>query len=451
MKEDFILEKELKSAHLPPLEIQYQDFAVWQRQLIESKKEELLTYWKNKLADISPLQMPTDYSRPINLGYKGASVAFTLPNELKVLSEEYSATHYTTLLTGLAITLFYYTGQNDVIIGTPFANRQHPQLENLIGFFVNRLVLRIQLNLNHTLQECISQIQGDLVEAQLYQDMPFEKLVDELGVERDTSRHPLFQVVYMAQYSDSDATNEDTSDKDERVLFDNETAKCDLSIALRITPNHIKGRINYATSLFKQDTIERFITHYQQILQAMLRYKEKAIGTYPILTPAEYQQIVIDWNKTDKNYPRDKTIHQLFEEQVKRTPHHIALVFEDRQLTYEMLNTQANQFAYYLHRNYPQHAKSDALIAVCMNRSCEMIIALLGILKAGFAYVPISPNYPQERIQHILNDSAPGLLITQIDLLVYIQGAVQSDILIFDFLSYQQEPTDDLSCYISPV
>ncbi|MDP3562589.1 MAG: amino acid adenylation domain-containing protein, partial [Legionellaceae bacterium] len=328
-------------------------------------------------------------------------VAFELPNELKSLSAEYNVTHYTTLLTGLAITLSRYTGQTDLTIGTPVANRQHPQLEHLIGFFVNTLVLRIQLDSNHTLSQCVSQIQSDLIEAQLHQDMPFEKLVDELKIERDTSRHPIFQVLYTVEYSDVDDNPEE-----DHISLNYDVAKFDLSIFLRITPNQIKGRVNYATSLFKPETIERFITHYQQILNAMLTCKEQAIGTYPILTQAEYQQIVIDWNKTEKDYPKDKTIHQLFEEQVKKTPNNIAVVFEEQQLTYKQLNEEANQLARYIHKQNP-----GEFVAICMDRSLEMIVAILGILKAGCAYVPIDPNYPKERIDYILADTKASLVL----------------------------------------
>ncbi|MDP3562805.1 MAG: amino acid adenylation domain-containing protein, partial [Legionellaceae bacterium] len=328
-------------------------------------------------------------------------VAFELPNELKSLSAEYNVTHYTTLLTGLAITLSRYTGQTDLTIGTPVANRQHPQLEHLIGFFVNTLVLRIQLDSNHTLSQCVSQIQSDLIEAQLHQDMPFEKLVAELDIERDRSRHPIFQVMYVVEYSDVDDNPEE-----DHISLNYDVAKFDLSISLRMTPNAIKGHINYATSLFKPETIERFISHYQQILNAMLTCKEQAIGTYPILTQAEYQQIVIDWNKTEQDYPKDKTIHQIFEEQVKKTPNNIAVVFEDQQLTYKQLNEEANQLARYIHKQNP-----GEFVAICMDRSLEMIVAILGILKAGCAYVPIDPNYPQERIDYILADTKASIVL----------------------------------------
>ncbi|MDP3561086.1 MAG: condensation domain-containing protein, partial [Legionellaceae bacterium] len=196
----------------------------------KSQEDDAVLYWKSKLADITPLQIPTDYPRPITIDYHGASVEFELPNELKTLSAKYNVTHYTTLLTGLAITLSRYTGQTDLTIGTPVANRQHPQLEHLIGFFVNTLVLRIQLDSNHTLSQCVSQIQNDLIEAQHHQDLPFEKLVDELGVERDTSRHPVFQVMYTVQYGDVDDDTEEGS-----ISLNYDVAKFDLSIALYIT------------------------------------------------------------------------------------------------------------------------------------------------------------------------------------------------------------------------
>ncbi|MDP3562534.1 MAG: amino acid adenylation domain-containing protein, partial [Legionellaceae bacterium] len=218
---------------------------------------------------------------------------------------------------------------------------------------------------------------------------------------RDTSRHPVFQVMYTVQYGDVDDDTEEGS-----ISLNYDVAKFDLSIALYITPHSIKGEINYATSLFKQETIERFIRHYQQILNAMLTHQEQAISKYPMLTQAEYQQIVIDWNQTEKDYPKDKTIHQLFEAQVKKTPNNIAVVFEDQQLTYKQLNEEANQLARYIRKQNPSE-----LIAICMDRSLEMIVAILGVLKAGCAYVPIDPNYPQARIDYILADTKANLVL----------------------------------------
>ncbi|WP_035896200.1 non-ribosomal peptide synthetase, partial [Legionella oakridgensis] len=387
--------------HVFPLEIQYKDFAAWQRKEVEFHWDELKEYWIKKLSEIEILQLPTDYPRPSRIDYRGASIGFDLPFEIQSFSERYQVTPYVTCLTVLGILLCRYTGQNDITIGTPVANRQHPQLASLIGFFVNTLVIRFSLK-ETSFIEILQGTQMDLIEAQSYQDMPFEKLVDILDVERDPSRHPIFQVMYSVQY------RPDIKSEDESFY---ESAKFDLGLLIQITPTQIKGRIQYATSLFKKETIERFISHYQILLSEILKFPEKSLNQFSLLSPEEYQQLIYTWNETDKPYDK-KTLHSIFEAQVKYTPNHMAVAFAGQSLTYHALNAQSNQLAHYLRKHYS--IKPNALIAIHMMRSLDLIVALLGVLKSGGAYVPIDIDYPPSRVDFILEDTAPILVLNDV-------------------------------------
>ncbi len=436
---------------LPPLDIQYKDFAVWQRDSLPRRLNALVNYWQTKLDNLQPLAMPTDYPRPSKIDYRGASVYFELPKTLvfalNQLTQVNGVTTYTTLLTGLALTLARYTGQSDLIIGTPLANRQHPQLANLIGFFVNTLVLRLQLDPNRTVQQTIAAIQNDLIDAQWHQDLPFEKLVDCLNLKRDTSRSPVFQVMYVVQYVDEDTSNEIN---DALRLQDHyQVAKFDLTLMLRVSPNHISGSIQYATSLFKQETMERFSRHFAQLLQVMVDMPDKSISTYPILTHEEYQHIIHDWNNNFMDYPHDATIHKLFEAQVRRTPNNIAVIYDEEQLTYKELNDAANQLAHFIRRQIHiknQVITSDTLIALCLDRSLEMVIGLLGILKAGGAYVPIDPNQPVARIHQLLINTECMLVLTQAYWRDKIQG-LTNKIITLDERPYQDENKRNLTSH----
>ncbi|WP_035895945.1 non-ribosomal peptide synthetase, partial [Legionella oakridgensis] len=389
----------------PVLEVQYKDFSVWQKNTLEPRMDELTRYWKTRLEDFTPLALQTDYPRPIHFDYQGAVLSFDLSTAYLKLAQQYHTTPYTVFLTALAVTLHHYTGQLDFSIGTLVANRQHPQLESLIGFFVNTLVLRIQLDATESLGCCVKKIQSSLVEDQLHQDLPFEKLLKALEIEREPSRHPIFQVLYTMQYHDEER---DTSNL---TLLQLDVAKFDLTFTIHMTQKNVELHVEYATSLFKQETIERFARHYQQVLHAMLHHPDVMLKTCSILTPDEYQQLVYTYNEIDKCYLK-KTIHTLFEEQVKCTPHHTAVVFEDSSLTYRALNAEANQLARHLRKYYK--IKPDTLIAIRVSRSLEAIIAILGVLKSGGAYVPIDINYPKSRIDYIVADTNAQFILDDV-------------------------------------
>ena len=430
---------------LSKLSIQYKDFAHWQREYLHGEVlQNQLNYWKEKLQGYELLVLPTDKARPKQIDYSGDDIVFTinkeLSNKLRDLSKEQGCTMYTTLLSGFYILLNKYTSQDDIVLGTPIANRHYPEIQDLIGFFVNSLALRENINLNNSIVEFISQVQNSLIEAQSHQDLPFEKLVEVRNVEQDTSRHPIFQVMFGVQSFGSDARNNLFKFPTLNSVYS--IAKYDLTCFLDDSQKEIQGVFNFATALYEKSTIERMVSHYQIVLEQMMSDKNKKLKDYRLLTNKEYQQIVIEWNKTDKVYAKDKTICQLFEEQVLKTADNIAVVFEDRQLTYYELNAKANQLARYLQSQTT--IKPDTLIALCLDRSLEMIIGILGIMKADGAYVPIDPEYPAERIKYILDDTQTAIVLTQSHLVGKLQKITDINLIELDSDCYQNQEITNL-------
>jgi len=418
---------------LPHLTIQYKDFAYWQRNYLSGNiLQQQLNYWQQQLADYEPLVLPTDKVRPALVDYSGKSIRFSLDAEcsakLRLAARAQNCSLYSVLLSGFYVLLSKYSNQDDIVIGTPFANRHYNQIENLIGFFVNTLVLRAKVNPDDSITDLIQQVHHELIHAQGHQDLPFEKLVDHLNVEKDLSRNPIFQVMFGVQYFGKlDAQQQLFKVADIQDLNYN-VAKFDLECFMDDSESIISGFFKYATALYEESTIERMIAHYQLVLQQLAdevsqtfdceqHSPQRKLKDYQLLSQAEYQQIVYDWNQTDKAYPEDKTIQQLFEEQVLRTPDNIAVVFEEQSLTYYELNCRANQLAHKIRNSYRQQTsielRPDTLIALCLDRSLEMIVAILAVLKAGGAYVPLDPEYPDERIIYILQDTQTKLVLTQ--------------------------------------
>ncbi|WP_420574204.1 amino acid adenylation domain-containing protein [Kordia sp.] len=440
-----------KGEKLPNLDIQYKDFSTWQRAYLQGELlENQQAYWREKLAGYEPLAMPTDNSRPKQIEYAGADELFTLPsdlsNKLRDLSKVQGCTMYTTLLSGFYILLHKYTGQDDIILGTPIANRHYAEIQDLIGFFVNSLALREQLDQESTVEELLTQVQTNLIEAQRYQDIPFEKIVETLGVVQDSSRHPVFQVMFGVQSFGGETVCDLFKElplKDTYAI-----AKYDISCFMDDSQDEIQGSFNYATSLYEKATIQRMINHYKLILAQMVEEEDKKLQDYSILTAAEYQQIVVDWNQTAANYPKDKTIHQLFEAQVLQTPEKIAIVFEEKELTYAELNAKANQLARYIQSQ--TNVTPDTLIALCLDRSLETMIGILGILKSGAAYVPIDPEYPTERINYILEDTKTDLMLTQSHLVDRFIANNEVALIEIDTISCENLATSNLTLQNQP-
>jgi len=400
---------------LPELSIQYADFAVWQRQWLQSKAQSTqVNYWKQQLGSTLPaLNLPTDYPRPTQLTYQGAAESFTLSpsltQALKALCQKEGVTLFMLLLTAFKVLLHRYSHQEDIVVGTPIANRNRAEIEGLIGFFVNTLVLRTNLEGNPSFQELLQRVKKVTLGAYTHQDLPFEQLVEELKPERHLNCNPLFDVMFALQ---------NTPETELRlpgltlssIEEESQTAKFDLSLDMFEANSGLSGVFEYSTDLFKPSTIARMAGHFQVLLEAIVTQPETPLSKLPLLTKDEKQQILFDWNENQAQYPVDKCIHTLFEEQVNQTPDAIAVIYKNQQLTYQELNIQANQLAYYLQI---LGVKPETLVGICVERSFEMLVGILGILKAGGAYIPIDPNYPASRINYILSDADLSLVLTQ--------------------------------------
>ena len=404
---------------LPELPIQYADFAVWQRQWLQGEiLENQLNYWKKQLTGAPPLlELPTDKPRPATANFRGHSISFQINSELteklKLLSQKSGATLFMTLLAALNTLLFRYSGQDDILIGTPTANRNRQEIEPLIGFFVNTLVLRNSLEGNPTFSGLLQQARNVVLEAYANQDVPFEQVVDGLEIERSLSYNPLFQVMFALQNAPLNALKLPNL-KAQYLAVENQRIKFDLSLFLEEIEtekgSYLEGFWEYDGDLFTPERITRMVGHFQTLLKGIVANPQQTVGELPLLTESEEQQLLVEWNQTQTSYPDHYCIHQLFEEQVVKIPDAIAVIDGEKSLTYEQLNQKANQLAYYLQN---LGVKTEDLVGICIERSVLMIIGLLGILKAGAAYIPLDPNYPSERLAYMLEDSAVSVLLTQ--------------------------------------
>lgn len=400
---------------LPELPIQYADFAVWQRQwLTEEIQKQQLNYWKQQLAGATPLlELPTDKPRPPVQTFSGATQKFQIdPNlskQIKTFSQQSGATLFHTLLAAFVVLMFRYSGQDDICIGSPIANRNRREIESLIGFFVNTLVLRNQIKGNLSFNEFLSQVRQVATSAYTHQDVPFEQVVEALQPERSLSYNPLFQVVFVLENFLLDTL--ELPDVTLTPQFvERGTSQFDLTLAVWDTKQGLIGSWEYNSDLFEPDTIARMTSHFQTLLAAIIANPHQPIGELPLLSQPERHQLIVEWNDTYTPYPKSKCIHQLFEEQVEKTPNAVAVVYEDESLTYQQLNERTNQLAQYLRS---LGVKPEVLVGICIERSPLMLVGLLGILKAGGAYVPLDPAYPQERLAFMLADAQVSVLLTQ--------------------------------------
>ncbi|REJ55603.1 MAG: amino acid adenylation domain-containing protein [Microcystis aeruginosa DA14] len=401
-------------ANLAPLPIQYADFALWQKQWLQGDVlQSQLNYWQNQLTAAPPLlSLPTDHPRPAVQSFVGTQQEFSLSPKLSQalteLSRQQGVTLFMTLLAAFDALLYRYTGSSDILVGTPIANRNRGEIEGLIGFFVNTLVMRTDLSDNPSFSQLLTRVREVTMDAYAHQDLPFEMLVEALQPERDLSHTPLFQVAFVLQNtpkSEIAMTGLTVTD----LPPENTTAKFDLTLAMVSTDDGLKGVWEYNTDLFESSTIERLSGHFLNLLGGIAANPQARISQLPLLTESETNQLLIEWNNTQVDYPEYKCIHQLFEEQVKRTPDAVAVVCSQQQLTYNELNCRANQLAHYLQK---LGVKPEELVGICLERSLDMIVGLLAILKVGGAYVPIDPDYPQERISFMLQDTQVKIILT---------------------------------------
>jgi non-ribosomal peptide synthetase component F len=407
-----------QTSPLPDLEIQYADYAEWEWRWLQGPMGAAhLAYWRDQLADLPALQLPTDWPRPAVSNFIGAAFYFTLPEPLYKalvnLSQESNSTLFMTMLAAFKTLLHRYSGQVDIAVGTPVANRNRFEVEGLIGYFVNSLVLRSNLSGDPSFRELIARVRDMALDAYAHQDFPFEKLVHELKPERGAGHNPFFQVHFqLFSQLGSDLDAEAPPDTLEGESFETEagTAKFDLALDLWEYPDGIEAHIEYSTDLFSEETIARMTGHFLTLLEGIVADPDRRLSELPLLTQREREQLLRDWNDTETDYPQDRCLHHLFESQVDRTPDAIAVAFRGGQLTYDTLNRRANQLAHHLQS---LGVGPETIVAICAERSLEMIVGLLGILKAGGAYLPLDPFEPKERLLHMLQESRAPIILTQ--------------------------------------
>ena len=402
--------------HLPALQLQYADYAVWQRKYLEGEVLDFqLSYWQEKLKNVSSLSLPTDYTRPAVQSTAGNYSSFILDKELSdslnILCEKQGVTLFMVLLSAFKVLLSRYSGQEDICVGTPIANRTQLELESMIGFFVNTLALRGDLSGNPKFSDLLKQIKETTLEGYDYQLAPFEKIVDRVITTRDMSKTPLFQVMFIMQNTAAKNTEEESKEAEpvsenltiSEYGFDAVSSMFDLSLDVSEGPQGIALEMVYCTALFKETTIEQMLIHYQELLKGIVQDVSQPIGQLPMLTKEEEVTLIETFNETSADYPQDKTIIDVFSEQVANTPNAIAVAYEGEELTYKELDDCSNEFAQYLLANYTIEKENP--ISVILERSDWLLISFLGILKTGACYVPIDPSYPEERKEYIQKDS----------------------------------------------
>ncbi|MCB0214317.1 MAG: amino acid adenylation domain-containing protein, partial [Anaerolineae bacterium] len=409
-------------ASLPDIPIQYADFASWQRQWLQGDGlAEQLAYWQRQLAHAPALlSLPTDQPRPPQMSHRGASMSFTIPKQLSQrlqnLSQQAEATLFMTLLAAFKVLLYRYTGQTDLLIGTPTAGRPQQRFEETIGYFINMVVIRSQVEATTPFLDYLKQLQLIVVDALDHSAYPFPRLVAELELKPDPALSPLFQVAFAFQnFVGAKALQALADPGQEGLPFElldefHQAGEFDLMLEIFETEEDYRLQLKYNPDLFDPSTIERMLGHYTQLMTEIVAAPGKATSGYDLLPAVERDRLLVEWNDTQAEYPQDQCIHHLFEAQVEHTPEAIAVVFGHQQLTYRELNCQVNQLAHHLRS---LGVGPDILVGICVERSLEMVIGLLAILKAGGAYVPLDPTYPAERLAFMMDDAQASLLLTQ--------------------------------------
>lgn len=415
-----------KPAALKPLTIQYADYAVWQRQRLQGKVlTEQIDYWTRTLAGCPPaLNLPTDFPRPAFQTYQGETIFFTLPPEIAAglnrLSKQTDTTLFMIFLGALQTLLARYSRQSDICVGTPIAGRNRAETEPLLGFFINTLVMRANLADNPTFPELLQQVKNAALGAYAHQEVPFETLVEKLQPERDMSRSPLFQVMFVHQNAPIQELKLPNVTFEFRPV-DSGTAKFDLTLVIE-EGKQLNGSVIFNTRLFAAETIHRLIKHFQNLLQAIIQNPAQRTGEISLLDPAEKYRLQAQWSRVPAFVPEftENLLTRQFEAQASLTPDAVAVVLNERELTYHELNARANQVAHLLRS---RNVGPEVLVGICLERSLEMVVAILGILKAGGAFLPLDPEYPKERLEFMLSDSGVSLVLTQQHLLSVFPAA----------------------------
>ncbi|HKR15461.1 MAG TPA: non-ribosomal peptide synthase/polyketide synthase [Pyrinomonadaceae bacterium] len=405
------------SSPLPELPIQYADFANWQRQWLAGPTlQKQIDYWLNHLADApAMLELPADRPRPAVQSRRGATESFNLPatlsESLKAFSRTEGVTLFTTLMAALQTLLLRYTGQQDFMIGSPIANRNHLETEKLVGCFTNTLVLRANLAGNPKFRELVKRVWETTLGAHAHQDVPFERLVEELQPERDLGRSPLFQVMFVLQNASSESGLNLPGLNIQLLETDSATARFDLTLSMSETASGLNGALEYNTDLFDASTIRRLLQHFTNLLQAITEDgADQPLSILPLLDSSERAQLLDDWNATACDYPAARLLHQWFEHQVERTPDSVALIFAEERISYQELNTRANRLAHHL---LSLRVGPETKVGIMLERTPLMLVSLLAVLKASGTYVPLDPNYPQQRIAFMIQDADIQVLLTE--------------------------------------
>ena len=416
---------------LSPLKHSYQDYVRWQRNILqETEGERLWNYWQQKLTgDLPALNLATSRQRPPIKTYNGSSHHFKLSDkltkQLKELALNSGATLYMMLLATFQVFLYRYTGQEDILVGSPTSGRSQAKFASILGYFVDPVVMRANLSGNPSFKDFLAQVRQTVLEALAHQDYPFALLVEKLQPHRDPSRSPIFQASFsLLQFQKSQDIQKLFVNQIETYVdwgelkikpyeIPQQEGQLDLGLEMVEGSSSVFGVFKYNTDLFDESTIERMAGHFQNLLSAIVENPQQKVSESPLLSEVERHQLLVEWNDTAREYP-SKCIHQLFEEQVERTPDAVAVVFENQQLTYQQLNQKANQLAHHL---LSLRVEPEVLVGIYVERSFEMVVGFLGILKAGGAYVPLDPNYPQERLSYMLADSGVEVLLAQKSLL----------------------------------
>ena len=439
-----------ESSPLPELTIQYADFAVWQREWLQGEVlEKQLTYWREQLGGELPvLELPFDRPRPAKQTWRGTVEELRLNEEvfrlLKEVGRATDATLFMTFLAAFNVLLWRYTRQQEILVGTPIANRNRAETEALIGFFVNTMVLRARVCPEMSFRELLEQVKETTLGAYEHQDVPFEKLVEELQPERSLSHQPLFQVLFAlnnAQQGELQLAGLEASP----VELKCDTIKFDLTLGLEERGGLLGGGFVYNTDLFEAETIKRMARHFELLLASIVANPEQRLLELPLLTVLD-QQLLAEWNHTERDYPADVCIHELFARQAAQTPEAVAVVFHEERVTYGELNRRANQLAHHLRR---LGVGAEVQVGILLERSVEMIVSMLAVLKAEGAYVPLDPNYPAERLAFMIEDAELKVLLTQEKWRERLGGIDVRHVIEIEQESWTTEKTDDLEVQVS--
>ncbi|MCW3106371.1 MAG: Nonribosomal peptide synthetase, partial [Segetibacter sp.] len=416
-----------REAILPQLPVQYADYSIWQRNFLQGEiLDKKVSYWKQKLEGVRVLHLPTDYARPTIQSTAGDLITFSidkdLSDQLQQLSQRNGTTLFMTLLAAFNALLYRYSGQQDICVGTAIAGRQHEQLEGLIGFFVNTLALRSEISGDDSFKQLLQKVKATAVEAFQHQEVPFEKVVDAIVGRRDLSTDPLVQVMFALQNTPLIPSLKLGEAKLTNVEFANKTAVFELFLNMVETPSGLQGFMQYCTDLYSRDTICRMLGHFKELLKIIVTATDQPISTLPILNLSEQHQLLVEFNNTSLEYPKERSVIELFEEQVNLISQKVAVVFGEKELTYKELDDRSNQLANYLQEKGVEPGGNVGLLSY---RGIEMIVAIFGILKTGCAYVPLNIDYPPERLKYIIEDATINYIVYTNNELLQSSGLAQ--------------------------